>query len=172
MKSFHIALKDTLIRFRDRNGLLLMLAAPRPEQAETVTGEQFLELLKFLRLHYTYVIVDTAHHLGDVTFAAFDISEAILVLMTSFTRLVVVFNFLRQAIGVQQAPPNQVLIGLALFITFFVMQPTLTELHATAIAPVMDGTLPQSEGLVRAADLMRGFISARPELWNEDIGEP
>lgn len=90
--------------------------------------------------------------------SALSVLPSLLLGMTAFTRIIIVLSLLRQALGTQQTPPNQVLVALALFITFFVMQPTLTELHATAIAPVLDGTLPQSEGLARAADLMRGFM--------------
>src|ERR1700674_1067867 len=64
---------------------------------------------------------------------------AILISMTCFTRLIVVFHFLRQALGTQEAPNNQVLIGLALFLTLFVMSPTLNRVNTEALQPMMSG---------------------------------
>ncbi len=88
------------------------------------------------------------------------LAPAILVLMTSFTRLVVVFNFLRQAIGVQQAPPNQVLIGLALFITFFVMAPVWQQVHQTALRPYLDKEISYQQAFESAQAPVRKFMLA------------
>ena len=63
---------------------------------------------------------------------------------TSFTRIIIVLSILRQAMGTQQTPPNQVLIAIALFLTFFIMTPTLTEINRTALDPYLEGELPQS----------------------------
>ncbi len=63
------------------------------------------------------------------------LAPAVLVLMTSFTRFAIVFSFLRYALGTQQSPPNQVIIGLALFLTFFIMQPVWQRIHQEAIVP-------------------------------------
>src|SRR6478752_5782386 len=60
------------------------------------------------------------------------VAPAILVLMTSFTRIVIVLGFVRTSLGTQQMPPNQVLVGLALFLTFFIMAPTIGEINQTA----------------------------------------
>lgn len=67
------------------------------------------------------------------------LAPALLVMTTSFTRIIVVFGFLRQAMATQQSPPNQVLIGLALILTFFIMTPTYTEVYNDAIAPYLAG---------------------------------
>jgi flagellar biosynthetic protein FliP len=67
------------------------------------------------------------------------LAPAILVMTTSFTRIIVVFGFLRQAMATQQSPPNQVLIGLALILTFYIMMPTYTEVYNDAIAPYLAG---------------------------------
>lgn len=83
---------------------------------------------------------------------------AILLSMTCFTRLIVVFHFLRQAIGTQEAPNNQILIGLSLFLTFFVMAPVATRVHSEAIAPMLDGKISQTEALARAAVPMRDYM--------------
>lgn len=83
---------------------------------------------------------------------------ALLVTMTSFTRIVIVFHFLRQAIGSQEAPPNQVLIGLALFLTMFIMAPVGERIHADAVQPVIDGQLSVADALGRAAPPLREFM--------------
>jgi len=70
---------------------------------------------------------------------------AILLLMTSFTRIVIILAFLRQAIGIPQLPPNQIIIGLSLFLTFFIMAPTYEKIHETAYAPFMNNRIGFSE---------------------------
>ena len=66
---------------------------------------------------------------------------------TSFTRIIIVLSILRQAMGTQQTPPNQVLIAIALFLTFFIMTPTLTEINRTALDPYLEGELPAKSAL-------------------------
>src|SRR5262249_44966541 len=66
------------------------------------------------------------------------IAPSILIMMTAFTRLIIVFSILRSALGTPQIPPNQVLVGLALFLTFFIMQPTFTEINDKALKPYFD----------------------------------
>lgn len=78
--------------------------------------------------------------------------------MTAFTRIVIVLSILRQAMGTQQTPPNQVLIALAMFLTFFVMQPVLTETYDTAIGPALDGTMPQDQALEKAGSIIKRFM--------------
>ena len=63
------------------------------------------------------------------------LAPAILILMTCFTRIIVIFSFLRQALGTQQMPPNQLLIGLSLFLTFFIMKPAFTQINQEALKP-------------------------------------
>lgn len=83
---------------------------------------------------------------------------AVLVSMTCFTRLIVVFHFLRQALGTQETPNNQILLGLSLFITLFVMTPTLTQVYQDAGKPMMDGEISQSEALVRGLVPLRAYM--------------
>jgi len=71
------------------------------------------------------------------------LAPSILILMTSFSRFVIVLSFLRQAMGTQQTPPTQVLIGLALFLTFFVMSPVLTEINDKALQPYLNEEITQ-----------------------------
>ena len=86
------------------------------------------------------------------------LAPAILVLMTSFTRLVVVFHFLRQALGTQQMPPNQVLIGLSLFLTFFIMFPVFQKIQRQAVKPYLEKQIDQQEAYHRAMSPVRQFM--------------
>jgi flagellar biosynthetic protein FliP len=79
-------------------------------------------------------------------------------MMTGFTRIIIVLSFIRQAIGTQQMPPNQLLIGLALFLTFFVMQPHFSELNAKAVQPFLDGKINQEQAVDAALLPMRRFM--------------
>jgi flagellar biosynthetic protein FliP len=86
------------------------------------------------------------------------LAPAILIMMTSFTRIIIVLSLLRQALGTQQLPPNQVLIGLALFMTFVVMGPTWQQLNAEALQPYMDGKMSQKDALSHAQVPLRNFM--------------
>ncbi|WP_147535380.1 flagellar type III secretion system pore protein FliP [Bacillus marasmi] len=87
------------------------------------------------------------------------IAPAILVLMTSFTRIIVVLGFVRNALGTQQIPPNQVLIGLALFMTFFIMGPVISEVNDVAFKPLMEGTISQTEAYEAASVPLKEFMT-------------
>jgi len=86
------------------------------------------------------------------------LAPAIMVLMTGFVRVVVVLSVLRSAVGVPQLPPNQVVIGLSLFLTFFVMQPVWSQVDQQALQPLLDGEIDQSEATNRAMEPVRGFM--------------
>ncbi len=86
------------------------------------------------------------------------LAPAILILMTSFTRIVVVLSFLRQAIGTQQMPPNQLIIGLSLFLTFFTMAPTFKTISSSALEPYMDNKIAQSDAISKAEGPIRDFM--------------
>jgi flagellar biosynthetic protein FliP len=86
------------------------------------------------------------------------IAPAILVLMTSFTRIIIVLGFIRTSLGTQQMPPNQVLIGLALFLTFFIMSPTLGEMNQTALQPYIKGEISQTAALEQASVSIKKFM--------------
>jgi flagellar biosynthetic protein FliP len=86
------------------------------------------------------------------------IAPSILVLMTSFTRIVIVLGFIRTSLGTQQMPPNQVLVGLALFLTFFIMAPTLGDINQNALQPYMRGEIAQTEALTRASIPIKQFM--------------
>jgi flagellar biosynthetic protein FliP len=97
------------------------------------------------------------------------LAPAILIMTTCFTRVVVVLSLVRQALAVQQLPPNQVLIGLALFITFMVMAPTWTEVHEVAIAPYIDGEINQVEAYRRGIGPIREFLFRNTDESNLEL---
>jgi flagellar biosynthetic protein FliP len=86
------------------------------------------------------------------------LAPAILMLMTSFTRLAVVFAFLRHALGTQQTPSNQIIAGLALFLTFFIMMPVWQEINGNALQPYLNEEISQEVALSRAVDPIRQFM--------------
>ncbi len=83
---------------------------------------------------------------------------SLLLMMTSFTRIIIVLSILRQAIGLQQTPPNQVLVGLALFLSLFVMRPVVEEINATAYTPYGAGTISIEEAVTRSGTVLHGFM--------------
>jgi len=86
------------------------------------------------------------------------LAPAILIMLTSFTRFVIVFSILRQAMGTQQMPPNQILIGLSLFLTFFVMSPVWEQIHQEAIKPYLSQRLPLKTAFMKASIPLREFM--------------
>lgn len=127
--------------------------------------------------HAASVTVDLGA--GDGSATSFGILEAlllvtllalapsILIMMTSFTRIIIVLSFLRNALGTQQSPPNQVLIGLALFLTLFVMWPTFTQVNETAYQPYRQGEITQEVALERAVVPMKEFMVR--QIYTDDI---
>jgi len=91
-----------------------------------------------------------------VTFLTF--LPALFISVTSFTRIIIVFSFLRQAIGLQQSPPNQILIGLSLFLTFAIMTPVFNEMNANGIQPYLDGKITEEKALVAVVNPLREFM--------------
>lgn len=86
------------------------------------------------------------------------LAPSILIMLTSFTRIIIVLHFLRTAIGTQTAPPNQVLVGLALFLTLFIMWPTFSQINENAIKPLDEGTITQQEAIEAAEEPFREFM--------------
>jgi flagellar biosynthetic protein FliP len=86
------------------------------------------------------------------------LAPAILITLTAFVRIVIVLSFLRQAVGTQNMPPNQVVVSLALFLTFFVMLPTLREMNEKALAPYQREEIGDAEALQRAYEPLRAFM--------------
>jgi flagellar biosynthetic protein FliP len=103
----------------------------------------------------------TAYSLPVQTFllmTALTFIPAALLMMTSFTRIIIVLSLLRQALGTQTAPPNQVMVGLALFLTLFVMGPTFDRIYAEAYAPLQDNRIQMGEAMDKAAAPLKTFM--------------
>lgn len=101
-------------------------------------------------------------------FALLTLMPSILMMMTSFTRIIIVLSFLRNALGTQQSPPNQVLIGLAIFLTLFIMQPVIKEIQTNAYDPYKAGTITQEQAIDAAIKPVKVFMvkQTSPEALN------
>jgi len=89
---------------------------------------------------------------------ALTLLPSLLLMMTSFVRVIIVMSLLRQALGTGQTPPNMVLVGLALFLTLFIMQPFFTDVYTNALLPYFNGTLPFDQALALAEKPFRAFM--------------
>jgi len=112
-----------------------------------------------------------------LVFAALSFLPAVLLLMTSFTRIIIVLSLLRHALGLQTTPPNQVLVGLSLFLTFFIMGPTLDKVYQDAWKPYSEQRIGFEEALDRGGEPLRVFMlrQTRQEdlaLFNRIGGQP
>ena len=97
------------------------------------------------------------------------LAPAILIMLTSFTRIIIVLHFVRTAIGTQTAPPNQILIGLALFLTFFIMWPTFQQINQEAIQPLDRGEITQEEFVKAAEKPIREFMIEDAKVQTKDV---
>jgi flagellar biosynthetic protein FliP len=89
------------------------------------------------------------------------ILPSLVLMMTSFTRIIIVLSILRHALGLQQTPPNQVLVGLSLFLSLFVMQPVISEINQAAITPYSEQQIGIEEAVGRAGSSLHGFMTAQ-----------
>jgi len=144
----------------------LLLALPTPALAQTFsldlggatgTTERALQLIALITI--------------------LSIAPAILIMVTSFTRIVVVLSLLRSAIGTQSAPPNTVVVSLAIFLTGFIMAPTAKEIYANAVTPLVQGQISADIAFERASQPIRTFMLAHVrekdlELFLDMSGDP
>lgn len=93
-----------------------------------------------------------------LTLTVLSLAPSILIMMTSFTRIIIVLSFLRSAMGTQQMPPNQILVGLALFLTFFTMSPYFEQVNQSALQPMLTGAINQETAMTEAMKPMREFM--------------
>ncbi len=96
-----------------------------------------------------------------ITITLLSIAPSIILLMTCFTRIVIVLSFVRSALSLQGTPANQILIGLSLFMTYFIMEPVWSKINTTALQPYMAGTLNNDEALAAASAPIRSFMLAQ-----------
>jgi flagellar biosynthetic protein FliP len=92
------------------------------------------------------------------------LAPSILIMVTSFTRIIIVLHFVRSALGTQTTPPNQVLIGLALFLTFFIMSPVFTQINTEAIKPLSAGEITKEEAFQLGVAPIRTFMLEQTEV--------
>ena len=102
-----------------------------------------------------------------ITLTLIALAPTLLIMLTSFTRIIIVLHFTRAALNTQTAPPNQVLIGLALFLTFFVMRPYMTQIYEEAIVPMEQGEIDQQEFFERGVQPLREFMYKQTQ--KEDV---
>jgi flagellar biosynthesis protein FliP len=142
--------------------ILLLLAALLPETA-LAQGLPIVNVVAGKGGVTSYSL--TLQLLGLMT--VLTLLPSMLLMMTSFVRIIIVFSILRQALGTGQTPPNQVLAGLALFLTLFIMQPVMMDVYSNAILPYMNSGMPFEEALAAAEAPIRGFMLAQTR--EEDI---
>lgn len=126
----------------------------------------FVEAAPLIPVPNLNIGVETANNPKDValslqillTLTILSLAPSILIMMTSFTRIIVVLSFLRSALGTQQMPPNQVLVGLALFLTFYTMSPYWEVVNTNALQPYMANAITQDTAMTEAMKPMREFM--------------
>ncbi len=99
-----------------------------------------------------------------LTLTMISLAPTIIIMMTSFTRIIIVLHFTRSALNTQTAPPNQILIGLALILTFFIMEPTITQINEQAIVPFEAGEITQEEAIELALEPIREFMYPQTQV--------
>ena len=99
-----------------------------------------------------------------ITLTLIALAPSLIIMLTAFTRIIIVLHFTRAALNTQTAPPNQVLIGLALFLTFFIMSPVITEINTTAVVPFEAGEITQEEAFERALVPIREFMYPQTQV--------
>ena len=104
-----------------------------------------------------------------ITLTMISLAPLILIMMTSFTRIIIVLHFTRAALNTQTSPPNQVLIGLALILTFFIMEPTLTQVYNEASIPLEEGTIDQATALEVGMEPLREFMYPQTQLKDVEL---
>jgi flagellar biosynthetic protein FliP len=132
-------------------GAWAQVGVPMIQATNTAGGTQYSLTLQLLALMTTLTLL-----------------PSLLLMLTTFVRFVIVLSLLRQALGTAQTPPNLVLVGLALFLTLFVMQPVLQDIYTNALLPYMDGTLPFDRALATAEAPLRAFMLNNTR--EDDIG--
>jgi len=104
-----------------------------------------------------------------ITLTLIALAPTLIIMMTSFTRIIIVLHFTRAALNTQTAPPNQILIGLALILTFFIMEPTITSVYEEAIIPFENGEIDQEEALEKGMAPLREFMYPQTQLKDVEL---
>ena len=104
-----------------------------------------------------------------LTLTAITLLPSVIIMLTSFTRIIVVLHFLRSALGTQTSPPNQVMIGLALFLTLFIMHPVFSEMNENALKPFDAGEITQEEAIEIGSRPLREFMNSQVQTKDIDL---
>lgn len=104
-----------------------------------------------------------------ITLTLIALAPTLIILMTSFTRIIIVLHFTRSALNTQTAPPNQILIGLALILTFFIMEPTITNIYNDAVVPFDEGTISQEEAIETGIAPLREFMYKQTQVKDVEL---
>ncbi len=111
--------------------------------------------------------IETLELIFMMTFIS--LMPSVIIMMTSFTRIIIVLSFLRNALGIQQTPPNNVLVGIALFLTLFIMTPVLDDININAYMPYKNEEITSKEAIDRATVPMREFMLSQTEVGTLDM---
>ncbi|MBQ2802536.1 MAG: flagellar type III secretion system pore protein FliP [Lachnospiraceae bacterium] len=104
-----------------------------------------------------------------LTLTLIALAPTLIIMMTSFTRIIIVLHFTRSALNTQTAPPNQILIGLALILTFFIMEPTITRVYEEAVVPFEEGTISQEVALEKGMAPLREFMYPQTQVKDVEL---
>ena len=104
-----------------------------------------------------------------ITLTLISLAPILIIMMTSFTRILIVLHFTRAALNTQTAPPNQILIGLALILTFFIMEPTIERINEEAVVPFENGEIEQEEALEKGMQPLREFMYRQTQVKDVEI---
>lgn len=143
-------------------GLLLLLAAPH---AHAQTGFALPTIPGSAPAKNPQQVANTLQVLLLLT--VLTLAPALLIMTTAFTRIVIVLSFLRSALGTQNIPPTQVLLGLSLFLTFFVMSPTFTQMNTDAVQPYLSNKMDFNTAVARGETPLRRFMVA--QTYKDDL---
>jgi flagellar biosynthetic protein FliP len=139
--------RNDVVRLITSISLFILLFLPHPALAQAINfdmGQGPATTTKLIQLVLLITVISLA--------------PSILVMVTSFTRIVIVLSFLRQAIGLQATPPNSVMVSLALFLTLFIMQPTFDQAWENGIRPLMNSQIDEETGLTRVMEPFHEFM--------------
>ena len=145
------------------NAMNLIIKRIKSDKIKIILIAVILMLITDVKAFASVVNVDVNGTSNDtleiiILLTVLTLLPSIIIMMTSFTRIVIVLSFLRNALGLQQTPPNQVMVGIALFLTLFIMSPVLQEINTTAYEPYKNELITQDEFYKRASEPIKTFM--------------
>lgn len=141
---------------------ILLFGAGATAMAQTVPTEQLPDITNVLGDNETGGLSSSVIQLFVIV-TVLSLAPGIAMMVTCLPFMVIVFSIMRQALGVQQAPPNMMIMALAIFLTFFVMEPVFMDAWETGLSPYMEGTIEEEEAWALTTDPFRSFMMARTD---------